>query len=207
MTSINRNDCISSLIFTLAILSVPSTAIADRCKAIKIETDQTIDDVEIDFKLIIENQSVSSFDSISNAPKLSDGSNIDLCFQSNQSGLISLWSYSADGSAPSRLLPHEFTKIGLYEPGLKVEPGKQYCLSELLLEDKKIAIKVRPPFGRSQAYLHFAMDEAEQFGPEDFPVISDKSYKTAKACADSPEIRSDSLNSYHSVELAYEVIE
>nr|WP_319383283.1 DUF4384 domain-containing protein [uncultured Roseibium sp.] len=207
MRKIQFGHSVLHALLVLATVSVATTAKADRCKAIKIETDQKLSDVEIDFQLFFQDEAISSSDSMVTAPELSDGSNIDLCFESNQSGLVSLWSYSADGSAPSRLLPHEYTQIGSYEPGLKVEPGKKYCLSELLVQDKKIAIKVRPPFGRAQAYLHFAKDENEQFGPEDFPVISDKALKTATSCGDSPVARSGALRSYHSVELAYEVVE
>lgn len=134
---------LSGFFLSLILLASTQMAQAERCRAIKIEGDQKIDDVQIDFSLISGDQSMSSTDS--QAFSVTDGSDIDLCFQSNKTGLLSLWSYSADGSAPSRLLPHELTTVGAYEPGLKVEAGKRYCLSELLVPNRKIAIKVRPP--------------------------------------------------------------
>jgi hypothetical protein len=197
-----------------ASLLLSSTAFADRCKSFDIETESRLPGIEIDFELFQNDQLVTTSKS-KTPPILQVGSTVDMCFSSSHAGLISLWSYPADGGPPSRLLPHKSIDAPSTQTGMKVEAGKRYCMSELLdsstanASDAKRVIRVKTPTGTANAYLHYTTTEEYQFAATDFPTIGSKTYDLSARDCEGKDTRQaqpvDPSAAYASAHFEYKV--
>jgi hypothetical protein len=106
--------------------------------------------------------------SLANDSRLKIGERVRVCFQADQTGYVSLWSYAATGRI-SRVLPNAMMSAGEEGDGLRVTSGQTYCVAGAGLEvDGQSAsgpnwgFRVDGPPGNAEVYLHWSPTLAGQ---------------------------------------------
>ena len=186
---------------------VPREANAERCRAISVVQDQDLAGHALSLTLVRQDdRDVEAGEDIPSV--LPVGTAVDLCFESSIEGFVSLWSHDADNNAPVRILPNEYLEAEDDEPGIAVAAGVPTCFSELAV-NQGISLRVGPPYGHAEIYLHFAESREGQIAPGDFPTIGDREFNLAASCAQSGarELPRSQIEPYASRTLRYEVVE
>lgn len=187
---------------TMGLAALPLAA-AERCRAIDVEAGEKIADHELVLTLVHNGVEVATGGAA--PPALAVGDEVDLCFQSSRAGLVSLWSHDSPTAPPVRILPHEYLDATADTLGVPVEAGVRRCFSELAA-GQDVVLRVRPPLGEAEVYLHYAEDADGQFGPEDFPSIGNRAATPPPECGDAARPGTHS-EPYASHALRYEVVE
>ena len=191
----------------LGLLALAQAAPAERCRQIAVATDEKLAGNAISLALVHDGRHFAS-GRADGVPRLPAGSPVDLCFESSTDGYVSLWSHDADGGTPVRILPNEYADATNDERGVAVQAGTRRCFSDLL-EGQGVSLRVQPPYGVAEVYLHFSGTREEQIAPGDFPSIGNRTFNPGPSC-DQAQSRSGARDHdapYASTTLRYEVVE
>ncbi|MCY3671267.1 MAG: hypothetical protein OXH14_09325 [Alphaproteobacteria bacterium] len=186
---------------------LPLTAAAERCRAIGVVAGEKLADHTLSLTLVRNGTEVATGGG-GPLPVLSVGDAVDLCFESSRAGLVSLWSHDAAGGAPARILPHEYLEATADALGVPVEAGVRRCFSELAA-GQDVVLRVQPPLGEAELYLHYAETTDGQFAAEDFPLVGNRAVTPAPACGDAASRGAPRTQAepYASRALRYEVVD
>lgn len=162
-------------------LAMIGQAAADRCRAIAVVADERIEGHALSLTLVHEGRDLTPVEA--GTLRLRVGAAVDVCFGSSRDGYVSLWSHDADNNTPVRILPNEYIGAADDELGIAVQAGVSKCFSDLAAgTGRKVSLKVQPPLGRAELYLHYAEGRDEQIAPGDFPSIGNKSFNLPATC-------------------------
>ena len=154
---------------------------AERCRAITVASDGTLEGHTLSLTLVHQGRDLTAVEA--GAPQVRVGAAVDVCFQSSRNGYVSLWSHDADNNPPVRILPNEYIDAGDDELGVAVQAGVSKCFSDLAAgTGRKVSLKVQPPLGHAELYLHYAQGRSGQIAPDDFPSIGNKSVNLQPSC-------------------------
>ena len=196
----------AGLALCLAMFS--QAAPAERCRAIAVVADEKLEGHTLSLTLVHEGRDLTPEGA--GASQLRVGAAVDVCFQSSRDGYVSLWSHDADNNAPVRILPNEYIDAVDDELGIAVQAGVPKCFSELAAgAGRKISLKVQPPLGGAELYLHYAQGRDGQIAPDDFPSIGNKSVNLQPSCErhGARNVPRTQTAPYASKTLQYEVVQ
>ena len=197
-------------ILALGLLALAQPAQAERCRQIIVSADEELAGNTLSLVLLHEGRNLHDGRNVvaDAAPRLRAGSHVDLCFESSTDGYVSLWSHDAGGGAPVRILPNEYIDAADDELGIAVQAGSRQCFSDRL-EGHNVSLRVQPPYGGAEVYLHYSGARDGQIAPGDFPSIGNRSFKPGPSC-DRVQVRTTPRGPdkpYASTSLKYEVVE
>ena len=194
-------------ILALGLLALAPPVQAERCRQITVSADEKLAGNTLSLVLVHKDRNFVA-DSADDAPRLSAGSPVDLCFESSADGYVSLWSHDAAGGTPVRILPNEYINAADDEPGIAVRAGNRQCFSDLM-EGRDVSLRVQPPYGGAEVYLHYSASRDGQIAPGDFPSIGNKSFEPGPSCdrAQARTMARGPDTPYASTSLRYEVVE
>lgn len=98
-------------------------------------------------------------------PRLPLGTQVKVCFKVNTNGYVTLWSIDAKREV-DRLYPNK-----LSHPQTPRAAQATADTSICVGEDERFRLRISPPVGRSQIYLHWTRTEAAALGSGDHPSI------------------------------------
>ena len=190
----------------VAVVAALPLAAAERCRAIGVEAGEQLADHELTLVLVHNGAEVATGGGA--LPLLPVGDEVDLCFASSWAGLVSLWSHDAAQGQPVQILPHAYVEGADDALGYPVAAGERVCFAELAA-GQDVVLRVQPPLGEAEVYLHYAETADGQFGPEDFPSIGNRAVTLPAACgaAASRAGPRTQAEPYASQALRYEVVE
>ena len=179
---------------------------AERCRALGVVGNEAIEGHTLSLTLVHEGRDLIAVEV--GAPQLRVGTAVDVCFESSRDGYVSLWSHDADNNPPVRILPNEYVDAEDDELGIAVQARVSRCFSELAA-GRNVSLKVQPPLGQAELYLHYAQSHDGQIAPEDFPSIGNRSVNLQQSCErhgarNAPRAQSAP---YASKTLQYEVVQ
>ena len=191
----------------VALMAALPLAAAERCRAIGVEAGEQLADHELTLTLVHNGAEVATGGDGA-LPVLPVGDEVDLCFASSQAGLVSLWSHDAAQGRPVQILPHAYVEGADDAPGYPVAAGERVCFAELAA-GQDVVLRVQPPLGEAEVYLHYTEGADGQFGPEDFPSVGNRAVTPAPACGDAASRGAPRAQAapYASQALRYEVVE
>lgn len=175
---------ILSAVLLVGTISLPASALAERCKTIAVEPEKTMGNHTLKLAILYDGKVIGSK---TKKPKLKVGKIVkDICFTSSQKGFISLWSHGAKNIRPTRILPNEYMHAEDDEVGFAIKAGKKSCFSHYLGK-KKVNLKVQKPYGQAELYLHFSPSKVGQFNPDDLPTIGNREVSIPETCPNAGE--------------------
>ena len=195
------------LVLALGLVALPLEVSAERCRQIGVAADEKLAGNVLSLLLLHDGRTFEP-ECADGVPQLRVGSKVDLCFESSTDGYVSLWSHDAENNAPGRFLPNDYIDAADDELGIAVHAGMRRCFSELS-EGLGISLRVQPPHGEAEIYLHYSAARHGQIGPGDFPSIGNRTFELGRSC-DRSQSRSVSRSPdepYASTTLRYEVVE
>ena len=189
------------------VAALPPPAAAERCRAIGVVAGEQLADHELTLTLVHNGAEVAAGGGGA-LPALPVGDEVDLCFASSRAGLVTLWSHDAAQGQPVQILPHAYVEGAADALGYPVAAGERVCFAALAAP-QDVVLRVQPPLGEAEVYLHYAETADGQFGPEDFPSIGNRAVTLPAACGEAASRAAPRTQAepYASQALRYEVVE
>lgn len=102
-----------------------------------------------------------------NAPRLPVGELLEVCFTATEAGWVTVWDYDADGKE-TRIYPNAFAPAKLGNTGIQVAANERACIGR---KGDPFQLRLRPPLGPSNIYLHWTKDDKDQLSADMFRSV------------------------------------
>lgn len=104
----------------------------------------------------------------SSLPRLRVGEYVQLCIDSRDAGVISVWSRNEAWSHPVRIYPNDYSEADRQVLAGPIGKGEQLCLGD---GHEGFRLRVGKPAGDAEIFVLWTRSETAQFGPMDIPRI------------------------------------